>query len=94
MTRHELPSWMKPDVWLDDNHAVEFTTRQGDTEPSGALLPHRKPDGDWCVGGFDWRGPGPNWTLVSMDPLHVEPSIHCLSCGEHGFIRDGKWIPA
>lgn len=37
---------------------------------------------------------GRRHTLVSRDPLHVEPSILCLSCGDHGFIRDGKWVPA
>ena len=34
------------------------------------------------------------WTLVSADPLTIAPSIHCLTCGHHGFIRDGVWIPA
>jgi hypothetical protein len=36
----------------------------------------------------------PVHTLVSEDPLHVEPSILCPECGDHGFIRDGKWISA
>lgn len=34
------------------------------------------------------------WTLVSADPIHVEPSILCGNpggCGVHGFIRNGKW---
>lgn len=88
----QLPSFIKPDVWLDDNHCVEFKTRQGDTEPSRALWCHRTADGEWCIGGFQWRGPGVNWTLVSMEPLHVEPSILCVTHGDHGFIRDGKWM--
>lgn len=33
-------------------------------------------------------------TLVSRDPLHIEPSILCRSCNDHGFIRDGKWVAA
>lgn len=33
-------------------------------------------------------------TLVSRDPLHVEPSILCPVCGDHGFIREGRWVPA
>lgn len=34
-------------------------------------------------------------TLVSVDPLHLEPSLLWPDCcGMHGFIRDGAWIPA
>ena len=31
--------------------------------------------------------------LVAYDPLTVAPSLLC-ACGDHGFIRDGKWVPA
>lgn len=45
------------------------------------------------------------WQLLSRAPLHVEPSLLCKApmepidgqpqeCGDHGFIRDGKWVPA
>lgn len=34
--------------------------------------------------------PGAKWQLVSLDPLHVEPSILC-SCGRHGYVRAGRW---
>lgn len=97
-----LPSYAEPDLWLDDDHAIEFITRQGETEPYGAHIWHRpgpkKRDPSamhgWCLGTFQWRGMnGPNWTLESMSPLTVSPSILC-SCGAHGFIREGKWIPA
>lgn len=33
------------------------------------------------------------WTLHSIDPLHIEPSVACGSCGHHGFIRNGQWEP-
>jgi hypothetical protein len=33
------------------------------------------------------------WQLVREDPLTLSPSILC-NCGFHGFIRDGKWVPA
>lgn len=32
--------------------------------------------------------------LVSEDPLHIEPSILCTACGDHGFIRGGVWANA
>ena len=34
------------------------------------------------------------WTIVQAEPLSVTPSIHCLECGTHGFITDGKWVSA
>ena len=33
-------------------------------------------------------------TLHSRDPLHVEASVLCPDCGDHGWIRDGKWVSA
>lgn len=35
--------------------------------------------------------------LESLDPLTIAPSLLCLPadlCGLHGFVRDGKWVPA
>lgn len=35
------------------------------------------------------------WTLHSLEPLHVEPSVQCTVHPEHhGFIRDGRWEQA
>ena len=33
------------------------------------------------------------WQLISLHPLHIEPSVLCLAdkCGDHGFIRNGRW---
>ena len=34
-------------------------------------------------------------TLVRDDPLTISPSLLCpQKCGTHGFIIDGKWVPA
>lgn len=40
-------------------------------------------------------------TLEALDPLHVEASILCKAtaadgqpCDGHGWIRDGRWVPA
>ena len=34
------------------------------------------------------------WQLVSEDPLTLSPSVLCLGCKLHGFIREGRWVPA
>lgn len=41
-----------------------------------------------------YRPEGAKWQVHSLDPLHVEPSILCRNCGNHGFIRNGKWEDA
>lgn len=33
-------------------------------------------------------------TLVSREPLHIEASILCVACKDHGFIRDSRWVKA
>lgn len=33
------------------------------------------------------------WTIESIHPLTVSPSVHWSDCGCHGFIREGKWVP-
>jgi hypothetical protein len=39
-------------------------------------------------------GPRPMWTVVSEDPLTLTPSLQCRACGDHGFVTNGKWVPA
>jgi hypothetical protein len=34
------------------------------------------------------------WTVEQAQPLTLSPSILCRVCNLHGFIRDGKWVPA
>jgi len=68
--------------------------------PSGYLgitIRHPTPDGGQCGYIATWdgaRGPDHTWTLVSLDPLHIEPSLLCHTCGGHGFVRNGRWEPA
>ncbi|HEV8653091.1 MAG TPA: hypothetical protein VG276_27795 [Actinomycetes bacterium] len=49
--------------------------------------------------GWSWLG---QWgdrrsghQIVDTDPVHIEPSILCpQGCGDHGFVREGRWVPA
>ena len=98
----------KTDLELGGAHYVSWVA-DGDDPPKicGGLLYHLTPDGKPCVGHFAWMltkwerehperqynhtlwtpegEPGPHMTL--------SPSLLC-SCGDHGFIRDGKWVQA
>jgi hypothetical protein len=85
---------------LGDNHSAVI--RYMDGEPWGIAYEHQKPDGTPCITAswlpFDIRYGEPRdaegWTLHSLDPLHIEPSVLCRACGDHGFIRDGRWVRA
>lgn len=57
---------------------------------------HREGDGYEAGSvGFTGRFDHPTtWELISEDPLTLSPSIACGQCGHHGFIRDGRWVPA
>lgn len=49
----------------------------------------------WCSTSNRWMGQGTlNHTLVSREPLHMEPSLLWACCGVHGFVRNGEWINA
>lgn len=57
--------------------------------------------GESCAGAVTFDVPGVDvlgvrelWTVASLEPLHLEPSVLCCLCGDHGFVRDGKWVPA
>ena len=44
----------------------------------------------------------PKWTVESWEPLTLTPSLQCFgrpddfcsACGDHGFIRQGRWVRA
>jgi len=71
-----------------------------DVEKVGAIIDHpSKVDGSPCSGTILFESEvtakiAPNnhrWKVESWEPLTLSPSILC-SCGDHGFIRGGKWV--
>lgn len=65
--------------------------------PCGLDWRHNRPDGQRCEGGgFIPLNTGHGWSVVNWEPLTLSPSLMCMrpGCGTHGWIRDGKWVPA
>jgi hypothetical protein len=69
----------------------------------GIIQPHYKLDeGRWCAGSGPFRDHADvAWDVVSLEPLTLSPSLLCRyrwqqgpECGDHGFIREGKWVSA
>lgn len=77
---------------------IMFTTRTQGGPVIGLVESHISPDGRECGGSVTFDVPdaegmkGPRWELESLDPLTISPSILC-SCGHHGYIRSGRWVP-
>jgi hypothetical protein len=72
-------------------------------EQVGLGVRHPRPDGAGeCESAirFDlpeirrWFNPKTMWQVVSWEPLTLSPSLLCRACGDHGFIRAGRWVPA
>lgn len=88
-------------VWKPDRALNPQYDGIPDGDPIGAVVEHVKADGSTCKGSilFDcdaarmaFAGQD-RWTVEQWDPLTLSPSLLC-ACGDHGFVREGKWVPA
>lgn len=89
---------------LGHDHQLFIVGRHGlDGMEWGAIVEHRTPAGAECMGGyitFDGpvqreQDPGrPKWVVESREPLTLIPSLLCTQCGDHGFVREGRWVRA
>lgn len=93
--------------WRPDRNLNPQYVDIPDVEKAGILLykDGRAIGGPWFdtpeVRAIPWSGKRNLWQLVSLDPLHIEPSIQTYKyeSGEHipeyhGFIRGGRWVNA
>lgn len=92
---------------LGRDHEMQwFVPYAGGDERIGVLVWHPcRQDDTRCLemgvcGGavfFDLAANGdknrPKWRVHSLDPLTLTPSLLC-HCGDHGYIREGRWVPA
>lgn len=94
-------SW-KPDD-LESNRRL-YGTPLPRVEKFGIAIRHPKPGvpGVWCRGYVQLDVPELRlignkddqvWRVESWTPLTLTPSVAC-KCGDHGFIREGRWVPA
>jgi hypothetical protein len=73
-----------------------------DIPKCGAAIGHVAPNGAKCMSAIHFDTPEVRavfdkcnvWTVESWEPLTVSPSLLCMRCGDHGFIKNGKWVPA
>jgi len=82
--------------WVDIGHDVQIEIRRHEGELHGVACRHSRPDNGAQCEGFASCKPvwEDGWDIVSLEPLTLSPSLLCLVCQHHGFIREGKWVPA
>ena len=94
--------WGEFERWAPNRELNPHTANLPDVERYGLLIFHRNPAGERCAGFVTFAGDvqrqlepnRPNvWQVESWEPLTISPSVLC-SCGDHGFIQDGRWVPA
>ena len=88
---------------LGDGHTLKFSSYQGEMR-AGCTIEHKRPDGSDCNGWIPFKGRAwansflpveiTAWTVEQDDPLTLSPSVLCRACGDHGFVRGGKWVRA
>lgn len=91
------------DLDLGDGHWIDWTEYKG--QRCGGIITHTttKTETGLCSGAF-WidrrfhddchEGKGPVWQLTgTAECPTLAPSFLC-HCGDHGFVRGGKWVRA
>ncbi len=87
---------------VDIGSGATITLHVHDGEVIGCTEAHKDKDGKRCIGFVRFDGPKwgfgsentPKWKVEQANPLTLSPSILCRTCGNHGFIRAGKWVSA
>lgn len=88
---------------LGDGHRIVFSSYKGEAR-AGANVIHPPVEGK-CDGngwitfeGSKWAKSFnraiATWKIERADPFTISPSVLCRACGDHGFIRDGRWVKA
>lgn len=85
--------------WSPDRNLNPQYAHLPDKQKISALIYHKITKDGYCPGQvfFDCQQARevfpnhPRWKVESEDPLTLSPSILCKICGDHGFIKEGKW---
>lgn len=93
---------LEPNVAHDIGGGSTMTLCEYQGEIVGLTEAHRDQAGNVCMGFVRFEGTrvgygasnAATWKVEQANPLTISPSVLCRSCGNHGFIRNGRWVPA
>lgn len=88
--------------WAPDRELNPQYAHLPDTAKAGAIVQHLTPAGEICASGIMFQSEVAAevfkekscWKVEQWEPLTLSPSLLCKACGDHGFIRQGKWVVA
>lgn len=89
--------------WIGEGQAIRRITVHEGEDWIGVFEFHLNDKDEWCGGSVlfdvpalpeDTRSGRDVWQVESWEPLTISPSLLCTTCGNHGYIREGQWIPA
>ena|ERR1035437_6435042 len=93
----------EPLIDIGNGHSIRFAEYNGEKRV-GLTDYHKRPDGSNCAGWISFEGrawanafkdvPIPTWKVLQLEPLTLSPSLLCRTCGDHGYITNGKWVKA
>lgn len=86
---------------IDIGHGVTIEVHHVDGIPAAVTYTHPHPTLPApyvCSGYVYFAGrafdTGNGWTVEQDEPLTLKESLLCRECQHHGFVREGRWIPA
>lgn len=82
--------------WEDIGYGVRIQKRYVDGALGGVGYKHPRHEGSGDCEGYiavkpEWAD---GWDVLSVEPLTLSPSMRCRACEHHGFIKEGRWVPA
>lgn len=101
--------WLSWFGWAPDRELNPQYEGVADVERAGVQVWHRRASGVLCCGAVTFRSPAmelvmpgrPMWDVESWEPLTFAPSVLCRfpleaggECGDHGYVREGRWVTA
>lgn len=93
-TNNKLAEGFYLDDWSDAGGGINIRLRRYKGTPEALEYTHvcgsRGLREDAIPLQPDWSN---GWKIERLEPLTLTPSLLCKSCGNHGFVRNGKWIP-
>lgn len=94
MSSNDVAEGFSLDPWVDAGCGVSMRLRRFEGTLDALEYRHECKEGtreESIPLSPSWGGYG--WQVHTESPLTLSPSLRCTTCGLHGWVRGGRWIP-